>query len=59
MFRVMKTQPKAVPVKKARRKTSAKRGAVKAKTALLPAWVIGCYDGPSDGKLSVKKAYVR
>jgi hypothetical protein len=23
----------------------------------LPAWVIGAYDGPSDGKLSLKKGY--
>lgn len=23
----------------------------------LPEWVIGCYDGPSDGKLSQRKAF--
>jgi hypothetical protein len=59
MGRFMKTQSKAVPAKKALRKTGAKRSGVKATVALLPAWVIGCYDGPFDGKLSVKKAYAR
>jgi hypothetical protein len=55
----MKSQTKTASVKKPLRKTSAKRGVVRATASLLPAWVVGCYDGPSDGKLSVKKAYVR
>jgi hypothetical protein len=59
MFCVMKPQAKVVPAKKVHRKTSSKRGAVQATTGLLPAWVIGCYDGPSDGKLSAKKAYAK
>lgn len=57
MVRGMKKQS-AVSAKKAC-KGSSKRGAVKATAPLLPAWVVGCYDGASDGKLSVKKAYAR
>ena len=59
IFLVMKIQARAVPAKKAHRKTSAKRGSVKATAALLLAWVVGCYDGPSNGNLSAKKAYAK
>jgi len=54
----MKTQAKAVVAKKPQRKARVKHAAVKAQSK-LPAWVVGCYDGPSDGKLSAKKAYAQ
>jgi len=59
MFRRMKTQAKLVSKNKGHRKAGAARKPATETSALLPAWVIGCYDGPSDGKLSAKKAYVQ
>ena len=54
----MKTQAKAVVGKKPQRKVSVKHAVVKDQSK-FPAWVVGCYDGPSDGKLSAKKAYAK
>jgi hypothetical protein len=54
----MKTPAKAVVAKKSQRKVSVKHVVVKTQSK-LPAWVVGCYDGPSDGKLSAKKAYAQ
>jgi hypothetical protein len=37
--------------------TGTKKPAPPKNKSTLPAWVIGAYDGPSDGKLSLKKGY--
>lgn len=57
----MKTKPK--PVKEAPRRRLTKgltKGAHHAQIPLestLPRWVIGAYDGPSDGTLSLQEGY--
>lgn len=51
----MKTKTKK-PVPTKRTGSRVKSPATTGKS-VLPAWVIGAYDGPSDGRLSSRKAY--
>lgn len=55
----MKTKAKSVPKQPRRRlpKTRATKQPADVESS-LPSWVIGSYDGPSDGRLSLREGYV-
>ena len=51
----IKSKPRSPSV--ARSGTGMKKTSKPEIKSTLPPWVIGAYDGPSDGKLSLKKGY--